>query len=787
MDCLSSFKICLMFLANDIMRTVQTDTTDTRDLKSPSAVFNLKLDVRGKCVEVNLFWRVSTSALTEISREAATSLNILLRGGDTAFDRVFLQPNGFHERYHEFFSIDFRGPSRPSSGVKRKDSNDADFVSRTTHKLFEVLSFALRDRISAIRIIPIMVGTDVESDGASFGTNPHSFRCSIEQDHWQLSYRIFVGLVLNENSGKRVEKGPSADDTDGILRFRKFWGSEKCVLRRFQDGTVLETVLWGSESQNSILQSNDDIIQEVVRYSLGKHASDIAGVAGGNVHFLSSSVEKDLSIHLKPLAATSTRQALNIMEELRSIIYKLNDSLPVIIETVSAASPYLRYTSLSPTQPSTVDVKNDSSNGAFIDILTSPIALVCSVESSGKWPSDPVASETMRRAYLVRVSKLLKKQFSISSRYQENSLDAIYRGYVFRLFLSTIRQSSVSFSNCALLRSISLKSIVSNLSYPVHHMNIHNLHSKFASYSDTVRLLRSWLAIQMLSDHIPHEAVELLVANSYIGDQVVQAPSTAFEGFRATIKLISEHNWESLPLMVCFSEDGFSSADISSILDKFSFYRTRNPRYASMFIVTSAEKYLSFEPIVSAIYPEPVVLNIIVKTAKECLKHIRSICSGNMALSNASESILSSCKSLSGSFNVVLQLNSNLVGSHPRYSRLKYFKNIDDVDYIDESKIICRSGATFQLQKHVLKLLRANFHDQAIFFWNELSGDLIGVVFRPRVFMTSNISVMNCQLRLPLESLKAFQKKVLTVPNVPEMIAGFRSVAEGLIADIIFL
>ncbi len=49
----------------------------------------------------------------------------------------------------------------------------------------------------------------------------------------------------------------------------------------------------------------------------------------------------------------------------------------------------------------------------------------------------------------------------------------------------------------------------------MHHSLIHAIHTRHPSASSVVRLAHRWVASHMLSDMIPHKAIELMVARIY--------------------------------------------------------------------------------------------------------------------------------------------------------------------------------------------------------------------------------------------------------------------------------
>ena len=79
------------------------------------------------------------------------------------------------------------------------------------------------------------------------------------------------------------------------------------------------------------------------------------------------------------------------------------------------------------------------------------------------------------------------------------------------------------------------------------------MHTRHPSASSVVRLARRWVASHMLSDMIPHEAIELIVAKIYTEsttersnskvESIDTPPSTVVAGFLRFLHLLSSHDW----------------------------------------------------------------------------------------------------------------------------------------------------------------------------------------------------------------------------------------------------
>lgn len=77
---------------------------------------------------------------------------------------------------------------------------------------------------------------------------------------------ITFGVLLNgEFSNGVLEKGPLAN-TPEASEFRSFWG-DKTDLRRFQDGSICEAVLWPADS----LAAQRSVVEQIVKYLLKRY------------------------------------------------------------------------------------------------------------------------------------------------------------------------------------------------------------------------------------------------------------------------------------------------------------------------------------------------------------------------------------------------------------------------------------------------------------------------------------------------------------------------------------
>ena len=174
----------------------------------------------------------------------------------------------------------------------------------------------------------------------------------------------------------------------------------------------------------------------------------------------------------------------------------------------------------------------------------------------------------------------------------------------------------------------------------------------------------------MLSDMIPHDAIELIVAkiyteavnegksnNSGVLNSVITPPSTVVAGFQRFLLLLSTHDWAREPLIVD-PQNHISSNDCRLIHSQFNTIRGPGLRNGPAMYIISPADYDGVEemagskvvgeiggtphatndadekiwsPTVTAQFPERVVLSRAVALAKCSHDHLTScIISGNM-------------------------------------------------------------------------------------------------------------------------------------------------------------
>ena len=318
---------------------------------------------------------------------------------------------------------------------------------------------------------------------------------------------LYLGINLNANVdfNREIDPGPHPKDPSAAA-YREFWG-EKSILRRFPDGSLLESVGWGSEP-----------IKELTVYALQKHFSpdvsiDIAPNDLSRIFTLPGN---------KNFSTTSKTQ--DAFDELVTIMNSLK--LSVGIKSISTYSPFLRGTSVFPYEPLQT---------GHVCICPHSIQVLARLESSSAWPTRLEPLIKFKIAVYIEIAELLNKK-NIQSQAHYEGVYVLFRGYIFEIkaihddelyhFNKTPHGDIVRFIDQVQLR---------------HHSFISALGSRFISFSEAVRASIRWVRSKgITSQFLSQEAIELMVASIYMNTDEASPPSYPYSGLLRFLELLSK-------------------------------------------------------------------------------------------------------------------------------------------------------------------------------------------------------------------------------------------------------
>lgn len=795
---LGAFLIVLKLLADTDFNKTSLDFSSIDALSTTSNVFCATLNHPivnqfKESIDYNAFWRLSKSALGDLNEEAKETLRILQSGDESSFQQSFLTSKTFFDRNDLFFNIPVQTIAESTSSENSEELDnglcDLIFWQYVNINCLRLLETALGDRVSSIR-------TSVRHN--SEDNNNNNSQLSVHKSLGK-GWEIVVGLVINlERASNRIDRGPSAEDSEAVSKFRSFWGN-KSQLRRFNDGSIVEAVLWGDDNTSGGGGIRAEaIIEDIVRFILGRHIPHICGSTGSSVHWntlrlqsaLPSYTKKNHSdARLNDDADSQTRHAVEALDSLRGILTSDLKGMPINIDTLSGISSSLRYTSVvSPISHPIVEGGKSFLKrfyGSQISLLVTPLVIVGVLESSGKWPTQEEAVEKLKSALLLRLSKLTMEQFKIQTVVHKNFIDIFYRGYLFRLRI--VRHEDAN------KLPTSLQNLLPPSILSLHHHNIRGVQNQFPSFSNAVRLLSSWASGHLLSGNLPHEALELLTASVYLDPTTRLPPSTSSSGFLRTLRKFAEWDWENTPLIVDYGKE-ISSSDRSSIITNFRNKRSQDKFYAPLYIVTSKESIPNF----TSSLPESVLLPSIIGAARCTLAkvkaHFHQLSLEDLQISNLSNYL--SSDDLKKNCNLILKFNRSIIlpisskssleencARGAPFARTDVFANMPNSSMSHKNLKVLDFLSPNPLQEEVIFNLREKYGHFALFFWNCLDGRDIGVVWRPNAFLPSaSISTLQMKYRIPTHDTST-----LTITNAATLVAEMITLSKGLLTDVIFI
>ncbi|KAH8661388.1 pre-rRNA processing protein-like protein Utp22 [Tricladium varicosporioides] len=501
----------------------------------------------------NLLYKMTPWSYSLLRAEATASVEMLNDETFDQFEAAFVmnasQPL---ERFDCHVCIPL--PSHPI------DLSTGDHITQRTlfsRRVYEILREGLMDRVQLINI-----NTSI----------PLSWQTKAQPAHAP-EEPIKISVIFDpSNIDRLVDHGPSADEKKSAAKFQKFWG-EKAELRRFKDGSILESLIWKVGSPYSIFQ-------EIVSHLLNRH---LGAEVSKDLVFIGEGFTKALPApNTSAKSFESLKQAFNTFEkDVRDL-----EGLPLQLRQLSSISSQLRYASID---PPAFGPQNP---------LSTPADVLVQFEGSGRWPDDIVAIQRTKIAFLLKIGDLLQSTTEgITTRIgleNENLqlqncafLDVIYEsGAAFRLRIHNDREQTLlerlikdkatdprTREDATLALSLYRKMFVQ---LPLLTQSISTHCTRYPLLSPTIRLLKLWFDRHMLSGLVSEEFVELLATRTFLRPYPWRAPSSVMTGFLRTLDFLERWDWLNEPLIVDFTGI-MTRKDVASIQTRLDAWRKIDP------------------------------------------------------------------------------------------------------------------------------------------------------------------------------------------------------------------
>lgn len=343
----------------------------------------------------------------------------------------------------------------------------------------------------------------------------------------------------------------------------------------------------------------------------------------------------------------------------------------------------------------------------------------------------------------------------------------------------------------------------------------------------------------MLSGMIPHEAIELMVVKVYTStvssestdssnkvSSVDAPPATVLAGFLKFLSLLATHNWAREPLIVD-PQNHINADDRGLIRSQFDTARGPNEDLGPAMYLVSPSDYDGIEdgmsgatvvgadtnakpvagtekvwtPSITASQPEKVVLLRAAALARCSRDHLTTcLVRGGSSRGSAWAAAFHESPASLTSYSALLRVDSSFVIDPGCSSTTADVSMSDSVSPFERSIQKLFSGPKALRKKHyknlvlekdtlhvwhpvksLVNLLRQKFKHYAVFFYNELTPEIIAVVWRPQAFQADAFSAMLSASKRP--SIDNWKDDSLVVTNTDDIIFEIGCVCKNIVVD----
>ncbi|GIY22975.1 nucleolar protein 6 [Caerostris extrusa] len=333
------------------------------------------------------------------------------------------------------------------------------------------------------------------------------------------SGEVIIGFLLDPDSPfSNIEMGPLADDQEAAKEFRKFWG-DRSELRRFQDGTIREAVVWPAKT-----------------YAERRKVH----IKADPNHFVINGTEIDCVLSVPETVLSPDFPSYGTGEEAHLAVMKsfnsLSNELPIV-----------------------------------------------TLESSGKWPDDLEAIKMVKAEFHLEIARLVNSQLSLMTVPFVTHTDIFKDGFVFRIEVAChkeiflLKQVKTSVGTLKIQDNAESRNLeLSTEILPKLNSILHGLHQQHNSFGIACRLAKRWISAQLKHGFMLDIAVELLIASLYIHPEPYSCTCSPQVAFIRFLTLFVNHDWTTTPLIVNLNNE-LTKEDIDEIYTTFTSQRSTLP------------------------------------------------------------------------------------------------------------------------------------------------------------------------------------------------------------------
>ncbi|OQR71413.1 nucleolar protein 6-like [Tropilaelaps mercedesae] len=700
----------------------------------------------------NILYRVSAGTLDLLRSEARAALQSLNSGSVTLINDLLSTPVPFYRKLDCYarIELDYTNSKQPTDqvGAWARADFGGSVLWPTSRTILATLRRAFGRRVSLLvaRPLPALeweLGKDLPEEATS----------------------VEIGWNLNPDEVHHIEKGPPADSPEAD-EFRDFWG-EKCEIRRFQDGSILETVVWPNETAEERKHITHNICDYILRKQHQVRKTAFSGELCDRLLHLPN-------CHFTQRYGTGDELLVDInikFNELAKILRKLPD-LPADVTTVHGTSEELCYTAVFPQIAAACDTDNRLVTRVEgrcvprvdhgIPRLVRPIDVLLSVDCS-KWPDELNALRVTKTLFYVALAKKLEGR---ECQVFNDHLLVLFQGLLFRVrafCLKEIPLTKQEVSPDGMIKHIESK-VSQRLEFecvvlPKLISALHGLHLQHATFGPACRIAKRWLSCHLLSDAIPSVAVDLLMAYVYIHPLPFAVPHSSRAGFQRFLHILATFDWRLNPLIVNFNSQ-FSPEALQQTNSYFTRNRTSLP---PLYIRTPYEKretsWITAEKPIGPVLKRASVL------ARKCLAFMEA----RMA---EGHNVFGIFKTSLDVYDFVIQLDERYMATRHlnvnSNEKLSFTKMRDEIPVVD-----------FDPVKFYLDDLQATYGHFCAFFYDSYGGTEIGGLWIPKSQAPVPFKVHS------LVGRKLISPAKVLAPNHSAILSDLKILGQGLVKNVV--
>ncbi|KIW00895.1 uncharacterized protein PV09_07647 [Verruconis gallopava] len=703
------FKAALQYVATrDLAKTPQIFGGKKPELPKVEGMPVLFDAERG----LNILFKMTPWSYKLLQYEARTTVAMLSDSNFDHFNETFiLRGDRQHLRYDVVVALPL------VSLVDEGPGFTSDLIKEKCLAMYNNLAEGLSDRVKLINLIM------PEDETWPIGSRAAGTRKGA----------VLLGCILDPaNAHRLIDHGPTAEDKIAAAKFRKFWG-QKAELRRFRDGSILETVIWPAKDETGF-----SVFRRVLSYIIEKHVS--ASALKGMIY--NGDADAALLPHAAGSKSASTSPFQPMMEAFRQFEQDLRalDDIPLQIRHLLASDSYLSYSSVDvPLLPHRT--------------MTRPAEVILQFEGSARWPDDLDAIQRTKMAFFLKIAELLERSSeAIRARVgienedapllNQSFLDVHYIGdpsskmfgAAFRIRIHhdrelTLLERRLKDKTLSNLERQDVASAIAAykrvfIKEPAHTQALQTLATRYPAFSGTARLLTKWIGSHRLSNHISPYLTTLFAAKAFTNPHPWAAASSPQTGLYRTLLFLSKWDWRSEPWIVDLGSE-MHSQEVDSIRTRFDAWRKIDPAMNRVILFAGSNVDGEGNTWTDNARPAKVVAGRLVSLAKAAIDLLNEE-GVNLVPEALFESSL-------GDYDILIHLDNTVVNVHRKGVKAKSaYKNLDLQNGHDgDLDMAATASIGFDPAKLFLEDLERVFGQALVFFYDDNGGDVIPGLWNP--------------------------------------------------------